>query len=567
MAGTKMTSDPKTQLAAPMHRVLLTARKLAGRISSGLLFLVIPVVFLIAVSVLTKAKGPQWLPFTFENPYKYLFNSLLLVKGQAPFSIDHPGTTTEVLGAIVLRASSLASNQDLIVTVLLHPEHYIQVLHWSLLIFTVLVLWLAPWLTAEVLSDRVIGILIQAPSLFFSVLFFYGILFGPDLMLVPFSIAAICCCTLLVIPSRSVDLAFVLGIGDQSAGSAASGSIRVPLIAAVTGLVCALGIVTKLTFFPLILISLLCCRTRKNLLAFIISFVVGVAIALLPIYSQLPRLVTWMFNLGIHSGRYDTGDVGLPPTGVYLSSLLGLIHSEPLVVIIPVAATTVTMALSLISRRPSQTNRIGWRTALALLVVQAFSLVAVAKEQGLQYLIPLGLTTGLSLVFLFQACTTLNQAPLKKAVARIALVGLIALGLKSFLEETPETYADLHQQKLDQLRLYQHAREISTNDVRVDYFFSDSPVFPLFYGNNWAGGAFGSLLLSLYPDKLFLNVYNGQFETFTEWISPDTILNKYDHLYFLGNPTFLPKLNGFEPDKFETIDRAGNYCLQKWTRR
>src|SRR5580704_6367590 len=80
MAGTKMTSDPKTQLAAPMHRVLLTARKLAGRISSGLLFLVIPVVFLIAVSVLTKAKGPQWLPFTFENPYKYLFNSLLLVK-------------------------------------------------------------------------------------------------------------------------------------------------------------------------------------------------------------------------------------------------------------------------------------------------------------------------------------------------------------------------------------------------------------------------------------------------------------------------------------------------------
>ena len=127
-------------------------------LASPLVFLVIPVLFLVTVCQLTKAKGPQWLPFTFENPYNYLFNSLLLVKGQAPHSIDHPGTTTQVLGAIVLRASSLVSNDDLIKSVLEHPEHYIQNLHWALLIFTVLVLWLVPWLTAETLSNRIIGI-------------------------------------------------------------------------------------------------------------------------------------------------------------------------------------------------------------------------------------------------------------------------------------------------------------------------------------------------------------------------------------------------------------------------
>jgi hypothetical protein len=535
-------------------------------LSTGLLFLVIPVVFLIAVSILTHVKGPQWLPFTFENPYNYLFNSLLLLKGQAPYSIDHPGTTTQVFGAIVLRATSLASNDKLIVTVLENPEHYIQILHWALLIFTVLGLWLAPWLTAEVSGNRFIGILIQAPSLFFSTLLWYGVLFGPDLTLVPFSILAICCCTLLLIPSRSTDLAFVLGIGDQSAGTA-SRSIRIPLIAAVTGLVCALGIVTKLTFFPLIFISLLCCRTRKNLVGFVISFVVGVAIALLPIYSQLPRLFTWIFNLGIHSGRYDAGDVGLPPSGVYLSSLSNLVQTEPLVVIIPIVATIVWLALSLISPKLPLSNRIGWRTVCTLLAIQVISLFMIAKEIGPHYLIPLSLTTGLNLILLFQASSRSDASKRIRIVGWIALIGLLVLGGKSSIEKTHSLYQGLNAQRIDLVRLYQHAKEFTKNDVRVEYFFSDSPVFPICCGNNWAGGAFGPLLQAIYPNRLFFDVFNSRFETFTEWIPPEVILKKYDHLYFFGNPKFFPKVNGFEPDTLETIDQSGDYSLQKWTRK
>lgn len=533
----------------------------------GLLFLVIPVAFLIAVTVLTKAKGPQWLPFTFENPYNYLFNSLLLLKGQAPYSIDHPGTTTQVFGAIILRATSLASSDKLIVTVLQNPERYIQILHWALLIVTVLALWLAPWLTAGVLGNRLVGILIQAPSLFFSTLLWYGVLFGPDLMLVPFSIVAVCGCTLLVVPTRSVDRVFLLGIGDPLAGSTSNRVLRIPLIAAVTGLVCALGIVTKLTFFPLVLISLLCCRTRTNLLTFTISFVFGLAIALLPIYSQLWRLATWTVSLGIHSGQYDTGDIGLPASNVYLSSLSQLVQIEPLVVIIPTVATIVLLAFSLTSGKASPTNRIAWRTTLALLAIQTGSLLVIAKEGGLHYLIPLSLTTSLNLVFLFQACCRSDAARLIRTVGWVALIGLLGLGGKSFIERTQDTCLQLRQQKRDLVRLYRHAEQVTRNDVRVDYFFSDSPIYPLCYGNEWAGGAFSPLLLALYPNQLFFNVYNSRFQTFSQWITPEEILKKYDHLYFLGNPKFFPRVDGFEPETFETIDKVGDYSLQKWTRK
>jgi hypothetical protein len=534
-------------------------------LASGLLFLVIPVTFLVTESVLTKVKGPQWLPFTFENPYNYLFNSLLLLKGQAPYSIDHPGTTTQVLGAIVLRASSPASNDDLIKSVLQHPERYVQILHSALLIFTVLVLWLVPWLMAATLGNRITGLLIQAPSLFFAILLWYGVLFGPDLMLVPFSIAATCCCTLLVIPSQAAELSFLIGISSASTGSSSTRSIRIALLPSFTGLVCALGIATKLTFFPLVLISLLSCRSRKNLLAFAFAFIFGLAFAFLPIYSQLWRLVTWTFNLSIHSGRYGAGSVGLPSSGVYLASLLHLVQAEPLIVIVPIVATIVLVAFSFLPPK-THPNKIR-NTALGLFVIQVVSILVIAKETGPHYLIPLALTTGLNLVFLFQACRDIDGSKSKKIVEYIALVGLLTLGGGSFIAGTLDRYGSLTKDKRELLRLYRHAEEVTGNDVRVDYFFSDSPVYPLCYGNDWAGGAFGQILSSLYPDQLFFNVYNRRFQTFTDWIAPNVILRKYDHLYFLGRTDMFPSVNGFEPDTFEIIDQFGDYSLRKWTRQ
>src|SRR4029077_14775581 len=128
------------------------------------------------------------------------------------------------------------------------------------------------------------------------------------------------CCTLLVIPSEALTRRTILfGISD---GSSSTRLAQIPLLATLAGLVCAVGVATKLTFFPLLLVSLLSCRSKKNLLAFTLAFVFGLAFALLPIYSQLLRFGTWTLNLGIHSGRYDSGAVGLPQANVYLTSVL-----------------------------------------------------------------------------------------------------------------------------------------------------------------------------------------------------------------------------------------------------
>lgn len=360
---------------------------------------IIPVLFFVAVAQLTKARGPQWLSYTFENPYHYLLNSVLMVTGQPSPYVMHPGTTTLTFGAIGLRVSSLKSTDDLVAYTLRNPEKQIKSLHQALLIFTALLLWMPPWLTTVALRSYIAGFLIQAPCLFFQSFLIWESVFGPELMIVGFSTAVVCCCVLLLIPSTFSEKRIVFGLTDRSATFGSIGLLRItivapictliaafglvawnavfgpelmnvglcavalcaflvlpwiipgkrllcglaetatplesvrflriPIVASITGLLCAFGLATKLIFFPLILISLFCCRTRRNLASFAATFVLGLAFALAPIYSQLPYVVSSTLSLAIHSGVYGSGSVGLPQSNVYLQSLSDLFGVDP----------------------------------------------------------------------------------------------------------------------------------------------------------------------------------------------------------------------------------------------
>ena len=506
------------------------------------------------------------MPYTFENPYLYLFNSLLIADGRLPVYVNHPGTTTEVFGAIVLMATNTKPTDDLVEATLKNPERQIRKLHLALLIFTALVIWLGPCLTALALRNWVVGILIQAPVLFCQILLYYAMLFGSDLMLIPFSIAAVCCCVLLLVPSAVHDKEIIFGVSDGSALSL-SYLLRIPFLAGVTGVVCAFGIVTKLTFFPVILISMFSCRTRRNLAIFAAAFALSLLFALLPIYWKLPQLFTWIFDLGIHSGQYGKGPVGLPDTATYFSALNDFVVSEPLLIIITGVSLIAVLALSFINTKNRSPQVVSWKAILPIFSIQLISFLAIAKHPSIHYLIPLGITVGLELVLLFFAFQNPGSLAVCRVMGWLVLFGLLILGLRDFLSRTTEACATLRKETADQLRLYKHARAITQNDVRVDYFFSDSPEFPLSYGNDFAGHSFSATLERLYPNVLFFNVFGGKFHTFVDSIEPATVLKKYDHLYFLGDPTFLPKIEGFDPATLETIDQAEGYYLQKWTRK
>jgi hypothetical protein len=202
----------------------------------------------------------------------------------------------------------------------------ISQIHTTLLIAGVLALWIFPSLVAVRVESYATGILLQLPILFFNTILHYSIWFSSELTLVPFSIGAVSLCFLLLHQAEQ---------GTQKLLTLAS-----------AGAACGLGIVTKLTFFPIILITLACCRSFRSFVVFGVSLFVAAALALIPIYPELPRIYQWVLGLSVHSGRYGSGAVGFA-TNHYLADAATLLSGEPFVFLIPVLATGTIVLLTI----------------------------------------------------------------------------------------------------------------------------------------------------------------------------------------------------------------------------
>jgi hypothetical protein len=521
---------------------------IAKRLPGATLLTVVPAIFLIVALQLTNASGPQWLGTNFENSYPYLFNSLLLVKKQTPSMIEHPGIVTQLFGETILKTSGYGSHKELVNAVLENPEKFIKRIHRAMLIFSALALWAFPLAAALEFRSWTTGLLLQVPSLLFVTLLRYSIWFGSDLMLVSCCVATLSLCAMLV---------------RQSWTREQSRSLIV-----VAGALCALGIATKLTFFPLILITFVCVRGLRNRIYLGVSLVVGTAIALIPIYPQLSRFRDWIFGIAIHTGRYGAGSFGFPRSETYVHSIKAQLAVEPALWWIPLFGALGVLIASLVSRS-SYSNQIDRRhlwTAIALFVVQAISFLLVVKHPGPHYFIPLYLSTGLNLVLLWDSARDRAKPPLIRALgAGLALV-LVLCGLNLSFTVTKYTYRVLGLLRKQQVELYSRVLAKIGNDLRVDYYRSASPEFAIGFANNFSGHYFAPQLEKKFPRVLFFNVFNSKFENFRTSIEPAEVMQKYDHFYLFGNRVDGSGIPYFDPKDLREIDSGGNFVLQEWRR-
>ena len=519
---------------------------------SLVLFAIIPAVFLFGALQLKKVSGPQWLGSNFENSYTYLFNSLLIVKGKPPFHIDHPGTTTQVFGAAVLAASGHGSGDKLIKTVLHDPEKFLRRMHRALLIVCVLAIWIFPWLAALKVGSYAKGLLLQFPVLFFDTIWHFSIWFGSDLALVACSIAAVSLCLVLV--------------NDRE------GENRQLATLVLAGVICGLGIATKLTFFPLILITLLCCRRLRSFLVFGASFLVAAAVALMPIYSELPRVFQWILRLSIHAGRYGSAGVGFA-TPHYLADVTTLLSAEPSIWLVPTLATGTIVCLTLRpggKGLPSSARRLV-SNACIVFIVQTVSFTIVAREAAFHYLVPLYASTGLNLAFLWQLVRCRRRQMRARAIAALLSLLLVAFGVSGLIFRVADLYQSLRATRLSELAIYRRVKKNTEGAVRVDYYGSIGPEFAMWFANDFSRGTFADILEKQFPKSLFYQIFNGNFETFGSSIEPEDVLKKYGHLFFFGNrasPGWVDygHLDCFNDKHLKLIDRQGPYVLEEWTR-
>ncbi|HEV2764337.1 MAG TPA: hypothetical protein VGV38_15260, partial [Pyrinomonadaceae bacterium] len=238
----------------------LTARPRAWEF---LLLLALPLALLASAFSLRDAGGPYWLSSNLDPSYAYLFNSLNLANLRRPEHTDHPGTPVQMAGAGLIRLHNLSADEDATArAVVADPEAYIREINNLLVVVCALAL-LAAGLLARASGGLAFGVLAQTPPFLFlsNVAGLVGI--RPESLLLALSV---------LLGAASL---VALRRGESGQNKTGRG------VAVALGAIFGLGVATKLTFVPLVLLPLAALpgwrRRALMLVCALITFFVAVA--------------------------------------------------------------------------------------------------------------------------------------------------------------------------------------------------------------------------------------------------------------------------------------------------
>ena len=131
-----------------------------------LLLGLIPLCLFIALSSIISVRGPLWLGLNQDPSYCYLFNSLLLLNHQSPVHVDHPGTTTQVIGYFLMfLLKGKQSLQDFNLYVLMNPEDILNTIIYSIICGTALFLYIFGILILRETKNILVTLLLQVTLL------------------------------------------------------------------------------------------------------------------------------------------------------------------------------------------------------------------------------------------------------------------------------------------------------------------------------------------------------------------------------------------------------------------
>lgn len=476
---------------------------------------VLPFAYLFTVGNLNTIRGPLWLGTNSDPSYPYLLNSLLLVNGQPPFLIEHPGTTAQIGGAIVLRARApFTSAAQITQEVLTDPESAVAAIVKTYDLVTAAALLGFGLVVWRLSKDLLLVLLFQGAILFFRQTYLAAIFFAPELFFPPLCLA--------------LGAAVIAGMYNPES----------TIWAAITGLLTGVCLMLKLTFLPFVVLGLFVFRPVRLKVWYVAMMLVTLAAYLYLIRSELPRAWLWVSNLVTHSGRYGGGPREVIDWASYFPTLLRFLWDD--VPYVPLLLTGPFISLlSLRTRTFKEILRDPVNRVLCILsVLEAGCFVMTAKHPASHYLVPV---VAIAPLHLFLAGKALEVAfpwfGLRATVLAIGLGAGLLSGASQYRQQTTRLASNVRDQ-IDATEEF----AARLNDARragavtpVYYYRTSSLEYSLLFGNGYSRSYFSTTLARLYPTTWFFNIFNARFQDFTEMITGDEFYRQHPNPLFFGS--------------------------------
>jgi Zn-dependent membrane protease YugP len=460
---------------------------------------VLPLLLLAGSVALVAHRGPYYLGMHADPEYAYLFNALNILTLNAPFHVDHPGTTLQVLSAVVVFVQWLVRCvvfgwEHPQYSVIGHPEAYLRVINF------VLNVWLCGLLFTVARS-----LLRRTGSLFPPLVFQFACLAYLEFFIAQ---ARVTPEPMLVIAALLFSWALlpaVLPLPEEYETSRRT--------AALAGAAFAFGVVTKVVFLPLVALVLVL-RGWRLKLWFVTAAAAAGLVFLLPIVTELGRVTGWLWRVLTHAGRYGGGEVGLAPPGHYIEGVWRLGRDEPALYLFSAFCGAVLLMLLVWWRVETDERTQALRRLLAGTLLATAVLVALsAKQYGARYVLPAMCLTPLALSLIATWVLRQDRAATQRraVVAAGVAVAVLAGGLSGI------HLLDWLRQNTEYRRQVARVEAVidSQGDclvIRVDR--SSDPEYALHHGNGFSSGRHYPVLEEMYPESFVYNPLFRRFETF-----------------------------------------------------
>jgi hypothetical protein len=516
--------------------------------------LLLPSCIVYLAFALRKAGGPFWQGNFFEAEYSYLLNSLAVSQGMRVLHADHPGSTLQLLGGVLLHVINFVTGDGSLVSdVLMRPELYIFSIYSLLIVILFFLVFFA-----GVASLRFTGDFTASFSLQLSFLLCYTIAF--------FSIPRMKPETLILILDVLFSIIVLYHYHFRRQNSEND-------LVWYYGIVIGLGVALKITFAPLVIIPLLLIQGAKKLIGFVaISSSVFIAVAANPLMNFSGFKEFLLGHLVAKKGYNRPiveGSSGFEAMGQGMARLFHFLleHEQVLLVLLVFFLISgVVILLTCRKQKRSEIDAFFRRLWLGLLLVLAcqFLLVANGPSAKSHYIIPATGLIGLIafVAWVWPACTLRGYKKTLRSY-QIAYFSLFLIGSLLVAVKLPARIHGLEKESSQWLEASRFRKENNLLNVPTIYYYRASNIqYALAFGNELSGRHFSDHLAKYYPYCFSFHIWSrvlyGSFGN--EVLQLNDIVRKYGKVLIQGENAYPPVIAGLKQEEYP-IPRKKHYRM------
>ncbi|VAX35578.1 hypothetical protein MNBD_UNCLBAC01-668 [hydrothermal vent metagenome] len=524
-----------------------------------IILLILPVIVTIISVMMKDAAGPYWLGVNSDPAYLYLVNSVYLIDGIVPYFTDHPGTTLQWLGVFVIKAlSGNISATQMVDNVFTNPERYLHATHYVMLTLYIVTLLALGFYALRKTKNILIALLIQTSSLFFLTLKSY---IGGYVLPVVVNINS----DTLIMPIANLYVMCVLKLFYDKKPS------QYLYSAILFGIICGLGVTTKLTFLPLLLLPIILLPQWRFRVIFAGVFLMTGGVIISTVMSRYREIFHWIQHISLE--RSSEGKVvAIMKLGIYLQALKGLLIAHwplTLLIVICVAALVKKFFFSKEGERNFLYRRqTSFISVFILMLIAQF--IMVSRHAGPHYMSPAFSLFGVILGFMYLGW---NAEQNKKIKYTSIFLVVLTVGFTS--------YALVYQKKLKQVNqdIYNFSNRIYNEygEECIVFGFYRSSSLPMAIRFAQGHGNFkhyAKVLKEKYPEALFFNPWHRVFSNFDKNVMLRQVVPSSGCMLMYGSAASFEGSDYLKVEKMEqvhgeklyrikftTLDKAHKYYL------